>query len=199
MNLQPLAYRKQGETEKALVTYDQSLRLLREAGYERHLRPVEAFTFLAEGLEGKLNSKHKKVHDDMLISYGEWLSMAFERQGNTLITYLDPEGLVWDGTKYGKERGFSCSKQKEFDITGKPSQTYLDLNLFDEQLVRYVYGRSFSDLPPKMKEGIFRAGLYLPPDNEVRPVGRGVLGGRFDVGGFGGGSVRGVASVGKKK
>src|SRR3989338_3517432 len=94
--IQRRARRVRGKTEKALVTFDESLKLLRKAGYQRHLRPAEAFRFLAEGLEEKLTPEQKTVHDDMLTSHGEWMSLAMERQGDKLITYLDPEGLVWN-------------------------------------------------------------------------------------------------------
>ena len=142
----------------------------------------------------------KRVHDDLLTNHGEWLSMAMERQGDTLITYLDPEGLVWNGAKYVQERSFTFSKKEEFDITGKASHTFIDLKLFDEQLVRYVYGRAFADLPSEMKEGDRRAQLHLQAEGMVRPVGRGGFGSGFVIGNFfDSWASRGVASVGAKK
>src|SRR3989344_2885060 len=133
LRIQPRAYRLQGQTKKALLTYDQSLKQLREAGYERHLRPAEAFTLLAKGLEERLTPEQIEVHDDMLTSYGEWLSMAMERQGDTLITYLDSEGLTWDGEKYVKRPDFNSTETKSFNITGIKSQQYIDLNLCGQE------------------------------------------------------------------
>jgi len=196
----PRAYRLHGETKKALLSYDENLKQLRNDGYQRHLRPAEAFSILTGGLEGRLTTDFKQVYNDMFTGYGEWLNMAMERQGDKLITYLDPEGLVWDGAQYVKEPGFKYEERKEFDVTGKASQTHIDLKLFDKQLVRYVYGRTFADLPSEMKEGDKRAQVYLPAEGMVRPVGRGVIVNWLISVSVFFGSVRGVAVVsGAKK
>ncbi len=200
LNIQPLAYREQGETEKALVTYDESLRLLREAGYERHLRPAEAFTLLVEGLEGRLTAEQNKVHDDMLASSGEWLSLAWKRVDDDLITYCDPEGLVWNENRYFKRFDFNSTETKVFNVKGMKSGQYLDLKECNPELVQYLYGRQFSDLPPQMKTGSDRGQLYLSAEGIVRPVGRCGFDGGFYVGSsFGSRSARGVAVVGEKK
>ena len=79
-----------GLDHKALVSYDISLERLKMAGYERHASPAEAFSLLIDNLEGKLKGKYKAVAEDMLDDSGEWMSMAVERKGNTLICYLHP-------------------------------------------------------------------------------------------------------------
>ena len=201
LRIQPRAYRLQGQTKKALLTYDQSLKQLREAGYERHLRPAEAFTLLAKGLEERLTPEQIEVHDDMLTSYGEWLSMAMERQGDTLITYLDSEGLTWDGEKYVKPTAFNSTETKSLNITGIKSQQYIDLNLCGQELVRYLYGRACSDLPIPMRDGSQRAQLYLPVVGMVEPMVCGGLEVMFDLGCYfdGGRASRGVSVVDKQK
>ena len=167
------------DKDKVLLSYEASLARLRAAGFERHARPQEVFGLLADGLEGKLAPQEKIIHDDMLASYGEWLSLAFERRGDTLVTYLDPERLEWKRDKYVKTRGFKHAEKRDFDISGKRPHVLIDLNLFNDDLVQFLYGRSFTALPQEMREGEKRAQLYLPEDRIVSPVGRG------DVGGYG--------------
>ena len=196
LRIQRRAYRKAGEREKALLSYDQSLEQLRNKGYERHLRPAEAFTLLAEGLEGRLTPDLKKVYDNMLTSYGEWVSMAMERKGDTLITYLDPKGLKWDGQKYVKTPEFNFQETKVFGIKGMKSQEYIDLNQWNPELVQYVYGRAFANFPSEMKERSYSAQLYLPAEGMVQPVGRGNFRDRFYAGSGFRWAVRGVANVG---
>ncbi len=90
---------------KKLYTFDDSLRALRERGYERHPRPAEAFDFIYRKLEGRLQPEQQAVVDDMLKGFGEWLSMAMLREGNMLHCYLDPENLVRNGNQYIAQGG----------------------------------------------------------------------------------------------
>ena len=201
MEFEHPAYRKAGETGKTLLTYDASLARLRKAGFERHAHPQEVFGLLIDGLEGKLTVEEKLICDDQLASYGEWLSLAFERQGKRLITYLDPEGLEWKKGKYVKTTNFKCSDTKDFDITAKMSQRYLDLNKFPDDLVQFLYGRSFAALPQEMRKGSKKAQLVLPPDTTAWPVGFGVFNYCYDVIGYINWASRGVrerTSVPKK-
>ncbi len=186
---QPQAYREAGKTDKKLLHYDQSLAQLRSARYDRHARPAEVMSLLCAGLEGKLTPEQKAVADDMLVSYGEWVGLSWERQKDKLIVSLDAKGLVWKKDRYVKDK-FRCTEQKEFDITGKASQKYIDLQEFEEALIQYHYGRSFADLPQEMREGDKRAQLYLPADGTTWPVGRGNFNYWFY---FGGRAARGVA------
>ena len=192
------AYRDQGQTEKKLFHYDQSLVRLRHDGFARHARSAEVFSLLCGGLEGKLTPKEKTIADDMLASYGEWISLALERTGNRLIAYVDPEGLVWEENQYVKSSQFRSAEQHEFDITGKNSKKLIDIDLFDAEVVQFLYGRSFDDLPAAMRKGDHQARLYLPYDNTIWPVCRGIIDynyyavGSFDTQR----SSRGVAVIG---
>ena len=194
------AYRQSGKTDKTLLTYDASLARLRAAGFERHARPQEMFGLLADGLEGKLTVEEKLIYDDQLTSYGEWLSLAFERRGDCLITYVDPEGLEWRNDKYVKTESFKFAEKKDFDISGKVSQQYIDLDQFHDDIVQFLYGRSFASLP---RERLLTARLYLPPDQRAWPVCRvafdywcAIVGDYFNNGASRG--VRGRASMPKK-
>ena len=156
---------------KVLYHFDESLEALKARGYERHLRPVEAFSLLKRNLEGTLSEEEQKIAKDMLVPWGEWLSLAWERKGNVLVAYLDPLGLVWDKKKsfYAKQ-DFSYSEERQFDITGKDSNCFLDLKEFPEDFVTWHYGRRFVDSPEEMQEGERRAYVRLPAAGVIRPV-----------------------------
>mgnify|MGYP001573409602 CR=1 FL=1 len=167
-----------GLDHKALVSYDISLERLKMAGYERHASPAEAFSLLIDNLEGKLKGKYKAVAEDMLDDSGEWMSMAVERKGNTLICYLHPEGLAWDKEKkIYMHDGFNHSGMQECAISGKESTMWRPLDQFGNDFVKLLYGRSYNDLPEEMKEDIScavnvcKTQVYLPPeDGNIWPV-----------------------------
>jgi len=72
LDWEPLAYRQKGKTEKALMTYDQSLKNLRKRGFQRPPYPSEVFLLLMDNLEGKVTDPIQQgVARDMLTSYGE--------------------------------------------------------------------------------------------------------------------------------
>ena len=197
------AYRAAEKADKTLLSYDASLARLRAAGFERHARPREVFGLLIDGLEKKLTVQEISIYEGQLTNYGEWLSLVFERQGERLITYLDPEGLEWEEDKYVKTRKFKHAEKRDFDINGKVSQQYITLNQFPDDLVQFLYGRSFAALPQEMREGSTKARLSLPSDKTAWPVARGIFGGRYNVNGNSYSSrasrgVRGMASAQKK-
>ncbi len=191
-------YQDNDSSTKELLTYDKSLERIKQKNPSaRHARPSEAFGLIIDCLENKVSDKKLlKVKKDMLKSYGEWLSCAFERQNNTLIVYLDPTGINWNGSEYNKTENFKFSDKKEFNITGINSQRWTDLNTFSDEFVKYIYGRKFSELPQKMKEGNKRAQVYLPQEGKIWPVGRGNFVGYYVVFVCIGWASRGVAVVG---
>ena len=185
IQFEPLAYRalnKEGKlhTEKAGLTYDQSLKGLQQRGFERHPSPAEVFGLLADNLENKLTGSLKAVADDMLTSYGEWLDMAVERRGDVLLAYFGVSGLRWETDKYVKDN-FHADREQRFNIKGIPSLQYVDLAQFPDQFTQAVYGRAFAALPPEMREGDTRAQVYLPNKGVIRPVGHGYFVNRFNA------------------
>ena len=169
---------------KRVYHFDESLEALKARGYERHLRPIEAFSLLEKNLEGKLSEEEQEIAEDMLDFAGEWVSLAWEKRGDVLVAYLDPVGLVWDRGKYVK-RDFSCSEERQFDITGKDSQSFLYLKKFPEDFVTWHYGRKFTELPEEMREGSNIASVRLPADGIIWPVSLGyITGGKYDVTAF---------------
>lgn len=156
---------------KNALTYDGSLARIREAGFERHPAPSETVSLMADYLEEKLQGKLNIVADEMLSGCGDWLSMAMERNGNILICYLHPEGLVWDeGKGIYVQNGFKYYSKQYFNISGKESNKDVGLNEFGDGFVNLFYGRSFNELPKEMREGDKKANISLPRDKEVWPV-----------------------------
>ncbi len=170
IEFEPRAYRKQG-TAKELLYFDKSLERLKLTGYERHPRPQEAFGLIIDGLEQKLAGALADVNTDFFTNYGEWLSCAFERQGDKLIAYLDPEGLVWKNDKYVKQ-DFKFADKQEFSIAGKASNVWIPLQEIDTNLVTFLYTRPFKDLPEELQKGNRKANIAFPADGAAWPVGR---------------------------
>ncbi len=167
-------------SDKKLYTFDQSLSRLKAAGYTRHPRPQEVFGLLIANLENKVTAEQKSIVKDLLNNYSEWLSAAMERNGDTLIVYTDPEGLIWDGSTYVRQN-FKFGSKQDFSIAGIPSTKLVDLNQFGNDLVEFLYTRKFAQLPQAMREDGSRAHLYLPTDEQILPAGRGNFDGRFVV------------------
>ena len=190
---EPRAYREQDQTNKALLTYDKSLERLRKAGFDRHARPPEESFILIDHLEGRLPSNLETIAQDMLASYGEWLSAAVQRKGDSLIVSTDPQNLRWKKNKYIIDgKSLQCASQQEFNIKGLPSNKYIDLKDVPEDLATFLYARPFDQLPPAMQTGDKRAQLYLPPEGIIRPVGRYGFNVRFIIGFYDDGASRGV-------
>src|SRR3989339_1513287 len=80
------------------ITFDASLQRLKQAGYSRHPRTAEVFSLIIAHFEKKLPKNLDDIAKDILSGIGEWLSLAIERKGDTLVCYLDPENLVWNAS-----------------------------------------------------------------------------------------------------
>ena len=120
----------------------------------------------------------------MLNTYGEWLSMAWERQSDTLLAHTDPEGLTWNPFTHAYVRNnFTCTETHTFTITRKPSTTRIDLQEFNEHFTTLHYGKPFNKLPKPLREGPQKAQVLLPPDGTVWPVGRGSFNDLYGING----------------
>ncbi len=184
---------------KSSLFFDVSLARLQKTGFERHPRPQETFGLMIDDLEGKLTGRLKDVSDNMFKSYGEWLSLAFERKGDVLVAYVDPKNLFWDKnvSKYVVQgRQVDCAGKETFDIRGKQSKKIIELEAFEDKFITFLYNRSFNQLPKEAREGVSRAQVYLPSEGVVCPVGRGFIVGTFGVyGHFNDGRSRGVRNT----
>jgi len=176
VEFEPRALREEYRNKKAGLTFDESLTDLKRRGYDRHARPQEVFSLLCDHLEEKLGKRLQGVADDIVSYTHEWLSLAWECKGDTLIAYVDPVGLVWsdEQEEYVKDN-FSCTETQEFDITSNQSRPWIDLKKFGEDFVVAHYGAPFNELPSQMREEYPKARVMLPQDGMVWPVGRGNL------------------------
>ena len=187
---------------KTLQTYDKSMESLRSRGFKRHLRPDEAFRILIDAIEnkgkplinpsGKGKPLIKSISEDMLSSYGEWLSLAMLRNGAELSCYLDPENLVWNGTSYVVNGALKHSGEHKFNIKRIHSEKYVDLDKFPQDLVTFLYSRPYDKLPEVMRKENRRSQLWLPGEGIIRPCGRGSSFDDFDVSGYDSRASRGV-------
>ena len=161
---------RDSNNNKILYVFDKSLEALKQRGFQRHLRPSEAFKVIIDAIENP-SSKYKPLKEDMLSSHGEWLSIALERTKPSELTfYLDPENLIWNGSQYVVKGSLQYSGKQSFPISKNiPSQQYVDLNKFPNELVKFLYSRKFKDLPKIMQSGDKRAQTWLPQKGIVRP------------------------------
>ncbi len=168
--------------EKKLYMFNVSLRRLRERGYERHPRPAEAFDLICRGLEGRLQPEQQAVVDDMRNNYGEWLSTAMMREGNLLHCYLYPENLVYDHNKlsYVVQGGkLKHAGEEVYSIGSMEGCVWIkDVNKMNPALVEKLWSRHYAILPEEIRQN---AGLLLPSENVLRPMGLGFYKDGYDV------------------
>ena len=163
-----------------LLGWEKSLARLRDASYDRHPRPQEVFGLLMDALEDKIYDREILGLSRVLLIDGEWLSIAFQKEGRKLMIYLDPVGLV---TKVEHPRKgiptdefsyveFSYVEKREFSIKGKPSGELISASRFKDDLVRYLCGRSFRELPRSFRwRGEDGVNLSLPYEEDgIVPV-----------------------------
>ncbi len=167
--------------DKETFYFNQSLERLRKAGFQRHPLPHEAFVLILDGLEGKLTGNEQHVKEDMLKSYGEWLSLVFKREGNTLHCYEHPEKIVWVD-KYDFSQ-MTFTSDKTFPVKGLKSEDYIsikDVAKKSPDLVTYLWSRPFDKLPDEIQKN---AGILIPAENTAWPVGRDYVS-RYYVSGY---------------
>ena len=161
--------------------FDISLSKLQEAGYTRHPRPQEYFRSKIARHEKQLSPEQKELLKHTTNHWGIWLSAAFERIGDKLIVYADPEGLVsikeppigyqYRGCPhtYVKEN-FRFSDKQEFHIGRIKSQQNIYLNGFDQAFAEFMYSRPYKQLPKEMRTKMVRPAVYIPLDGQIHPV-----------------------------
>ncbi len=167
---------KETNNEKKIYSYNESLERLRKYGYERHLRPNEAFKIIIDALEHP-ESNYKEIYKDMMSSFGEWLSLAIERDKDSLNCYSDPEFTL--DYKYLTRRKIKYNQKYTFDI--KNIKTYEDdgfslnpilerrvtLELLPQDLVCLLYTKKFDDLPEIIKK---KGNILIPEGNIIAPL-----------------------------
>ncbi len=159
---------KETNNEKKIYSYNESLERLRKYGYERHLRPNEAFKIIIDALEHP-ESNYKEIYKDMMSSFGEWLSLAIERDKDFLICYLDPEGIIFEDNNYNTTNISFADKIKIYIGDGIQSNDWVSLKEFPKDFTSFLLSKTFFDLPDKMKIGENEIRIYLP-ENGIWPV-----------------------------
>lgn len=162
-----------------------SLSRLKEVGYERHLRPWESFSLIIECLENRLPPDLESFAQELIKSKDEWLSMAIKRKGNTLFCYVDPQNLKQNqnGLRYFTDGmlKYNHSLSKNLSVKNIPSGTWVSLDHFSDEFVKYFYNRKLKSLPKKMREEPYKAGVYIPPEGDLWPVSRGRFTSTFHI------------------
>jgi len=145
--------------------YNDSLARLRQKGFKRHLRPIEFYAVLLEHFRTNGQGTREEIAQNMLKGKGEWLSVAFKKEGNMLHIAFDPENLAWN-KKENKYDG-NLTSQQSFDIGNKEIKDWISVSSFPSPLIEVLYGTNAGELSN------FNAEIYLPPDGSWWPVGCG--------------------------
>ena len=160
--------------EKRLYTFDQAQALVAGKGLVLPAFRDVMTHVIVPGLEGKLKGAQKEVFDDMFKSYGEWTDNAFYLDGDTFYVSAGITGLVWDqkASAYNATAMTVSELPKAYDRKGLVNgwNTLKDVAVAAPNLVNDLYGSEYNALPSRIKKN---AGIYLPADKTVRPVGRG--------------------------
>ena len=156
--------------------FDKGLEAIRSKGFERYLRSDEAFRLNMDILESKVEFPLQEVFD--YTGY-EWLSLAWEIKGQSLIAYVNPVGLqfqeytdsVTKAIRYKyRTPHFGYKDKKSFSIEkmcSKGLEKRYSLSEFDNDFIEFHCGRTFVDLPQVIKDS---AKVDLPPENFLVPV-----------------------------
>ena len=162
---------------KVLYTFDQAQASVASWGLRLLTFREVMERCIIPGLEGKLDDQQRPVVDDMFASDGEWVDNAFYLKDGTLYVSTGIAGLRWDAAAGEYDaRGMTMSEQpRAYDVHGLA----VDWNPIRKvgktapQLVVDLYGRPVEDLPSRIQQ---EGGVVLPPEDVVRPGGRGVNG-----------------------
>ncbi|MBM3200739.1 hypothetical protein FJZ53_07405 [Candidatus Woesearchaeota archaeon] len=168
LEIEPGARTKYSD-RKNYTSFDKSMKILKKAGYERHLYPWESFELLIKYLEGKLDWRLNAIASDIRASEGNWFSMAVKREDEILICYNDPKNIRLSryGEKYVVDGELKYTCKEELAIGNIPSQTWIKLQSFNNDFIRFFYNRSFKELPAKIRE---EPAIYLPPNDLLWPL-----------------------------
>ncbi len=146
-----------------MIPYQMSYNKVLDRGYDRHPYPAEVFSLLADSLEGKLKGTPlQAVADDISDAGNEWLQTS---NSNVRIKF------DFDDYKNKNNTVKLIIDEKTFYIENVQFENYLfrkNLKDLPDELVKYLYGRPFNDLPEKMKKN---AEIALPkPYNKMEKI-----------------------------
>ena len=139
---------------KNYMYFNDSLARLREAGFKRHLRPVEYFAIFADVETHGSASPYYELRKNLWSNYGEWLSMAVMIKDGMLHIAMDPENIAWN------------DKKSEHIYTGPTTIT-----IPAPQLKADKWNENISEFTNYF--GVGCKGIYLPKEGVWGPVGFG--------------------------
>jgi hypothetical protein len=139
--------------------YHRGLELVIKNGYERYPNLSEVFNV------GSGNCSY------------EWLNLAWEIEGKTLVAYEDPTGLKFhewideksQACRYGyRTPGFRFKNKRVFNLpkTSAKKRRY-PLSEFDDEFVSFHIGRNLDNLTEDIKTNTF---VDIPPSEFLVPV-----------------------------
>jgi hypothetical protein len=149
--------------------FQNSLRELRKKGYDRHLFSSEYFSILLANLENRLYDKEKQIAENILSGLDEWVNLAMFRTGDKLICLqgIDNRIIYTQRKKRFEWAGLreSASVRKEYNIKEIPSLERIDLDIFSDNLIKFLYGRTYEEMPEQIKTGERNSWIEIPkPD-----------------------------------
>ena len=166
---------------KSHFSYDKSLELLRRNGFERHPLPSEMFGIWNQRFFGTLPPRLDPLLDDMLSDGSEWTDLAmkvYRSDGWRVNFYQLPEVQSHTDRRGYTRHRFAAPLGKAIEsfhmggyISARRGTVLLEeLSQRNHNLIRFLYGRSYTLLPQQVQE---RGGLYIPKGPEPRILIRG--------------------------
>lgn len=159
--------------EKELVQRDEGLVQLWNREYERYPYVREYFALSIASEEGKLSKDLQAVLDDMNQGYGEWFFDVVLTDGQKITFY--------DGVNNSTKQPLKYSAKKTFKLNGlRPQKYYTTEQVFNAnpRLGKNIWTKDYDKLPDKIKT---QSGIFQPPKDVIRPVGRGYFVSDCDV------------------
>jgi len=142
-------------------TFDESFQLLKEKGFERHMRPWEYAELLHKAEHGKLNKNDWIVVGELHKLPG-WLSMIWKHDCSTLTCAIDPVSSIVPNAFQDSSLEFDIISQYRIHKTNG-----ITLNFMPRSFREKIYGMSWAKLATLTRES---TRIYLPEPNVWKPV-----------------------------
>jgi len=151
--------------------FGQSLKRLKESGYERHMRTWEYFGLLVEVLEGKLQGEPEMIAEELMNSTTIWTSLAVKREGDTLTCYIDPEIERPRKDYIFKKNVKPYTEVREFYMPEISSgDLWYHLRQLTDEFVKYIFTRTEKNLPKEALGRSITMQVALPPEGVLWPA-----------------------------
>ncbi len=157
-----------------LLPFTESHDRIVKAGFERHISIQEYMALLILYLENKLNGplSHLKTIAEQMLTNVEWCSQALEVSEDGKLTFYEgltsfPIRLTSDDI-YAKDQIKFSGNTSTFDISDlEPGPNhYSDIYGNHDDLIIYMHGRSFKQLPEEMR----KESRIILPIEDIGPI-----------------------------